>query len=389
MADDVPMADAPADAASWQSLSNDEVAHILGFLPLRQRLITMGVSKATYAAGSTTPALWQRLMLGKVDERFYDDALSKMIRWAGPSLTHVEVLGAPSITSLPIFLARRLRCQLQFLDMRSCAAVDLSGLSLYEPSVPTSHQSRPDIPSRAFPRLNTLRLAGSAHIDVFWGQPHWARPRRTAPCSRCRDGESCVTCVGYDFSMCSGCHGEAAPWRECSAPNCMQMLCEDCHEMVCDTCEKGFCEHHFDAGQEQAMVTTCDLCDKTLCSSCAFEDDHYFETCSKCDVTKCKRCVDDQQSEGHYSAMCSKCYQTTCGECQGEDGNFPNFCNKCYQTTCNDCASNSHMFCTVCCMMTCSDCASDFHFGHCCYQGICQECIGKGKQCCARMYSLP
>ena len=81
----------------WDNLSRDELAHILGFLPIRQRLIVLRVSRATHTAGATTPALWKQLLLGKVDERFTDDNLSQLVRWAGASLTHVEVLNSPSL----------------------------------------------------------------------------------------------------------------------------------------------------------------------------------------------------------------------------------------------------------------------------------------------------
>ena len=39
----------------WEDLSRDELANILGYLPIRQRLLVMRVSRATHNAGTTTP----------------------------------------------------------------------------------------------------------------------------------------------------------------------------------------------------------------------------------------------------------------------------------------------------------------------------------------------
>lgn len=332
--------------AGWHSLSNDELAHVLSFLPLRERLLAMGASRATHNAGATTPALWQKLLLGKCDERLTDEALSAMVRWAGPKLTHVEVLGSQSITSKPISLARELNCPLQFLDVRCCNKFNLTGAlrpsqryALRLTSADTYNAMRASQclePCKVFPQLRVLRLVATVSFNCRWAAPTVNDP----PCPRCREFESCVECGGFDFGICDVCDRGATPWYKCNAPDCGKTLCDTgCMISICDFCEEhhAYCRDHFDAAWDANPPDTCDLCEKSACESCVVRGVRQFEFCQTCTRTVCNDC---EEKHNTYHYCCHRCNRTLCYNCAQNEG--VHVCEHCNEETCEECMPCCH-----------------------------------------------
>ena len=97
---------------------------------------------------------------------------------------------------------------------------------------------------------------------------------------------------------------------------------------------------------------------------------HY---CCDCSVFLCQDCA---YGDGNHMHYCTDCYKAFCQDCVMEGNNFMHYCtNDCFDSKCQDCAFKEE---------------NKFQYCHAegCHKATCKKCLGKGKQCCARMHEL-
>lgn len=97
---------------------------------------------------------------------------------------------------------------------------------------------------------------------------------------------------------------------------------------------------------------------------------HY---CCDCSVFLCQDCA---YGDGNHMHYCTGCYKAFCQDCVMEGNNFMHYCtNDCFDSKCRNCAFKEE---------------NKFQYCHAegCHKATCKKCLGKGKQCCARMHEL-
>lgn len=118
----------------------------------------------------------------------------------------------------------------------------------------------------------------------------------------------CLLCLQYRWKYRLGCHfnrqrclvanaidERGGEWRRLSDREMEKKgLCRQCCQQRCGLCLKGTCGCHDD-------VTCCDLCERTICQDCRWDDDQCY--------------LDDESGR----LLCTRCREQYCSDDSDED----------------------------------------------------------------------